>query len=74
MKVSAITEEPVEESFKRNDFIRFSNKVMSNPETPAPVEQPQAASKKSAKMGIENLQEFTVFPKQVIDGRTIITA
>ena len=26
------------------------------------------------KMGIENLEEFTIFPKQVVDGKTIITA
>ena len=74
MKISAIAEEPVEESFRRNDFIRLSNKAMSNPETPSPVEQAQQANRKSAKLGIENIQEFTIFPKQVIDGRTVITA
>jgi len=74
MKVSAITEEPVEESLKRNSFIRMSNKLMSNPETPNPIEQAQQANKRPAKLGIENLQEFTIFPKQVVDGRTIITA
>ena len=74
MKVSAITEEPIEESFKRNNFIRMSNKFMSVPEVSNPVEQTQQESKRPAKLGIENLQEFTIFPKQVIDGRTVITA
>ena len=31
-------------------------------------------SKAKQKMGIENLEEFTVFPKEVVDGRTIIQA
>ena len=35
-----------------------------------PVEAPE----KPVKMGIENLQEFTIFPKEVVDGKTIITA
>jgi hypothetical protein len=74
MKVSAITEEPVEESFKRSNFIRMSNKYMSVPEASNPVEQTQQENKRPAKLGIENLQEFTIFPKQVIDGRTVITA
>ena len=30
--------------------------------------------KKNVKMGIENLQEFSLFPKEVVNGRTIITA
>ena len=74
MKVSAIPEDPTEESFRRNAFIRFSNRYMSIPECSNPVEQAQAVNKKPAKLGIENLQEFTIFPRQVIDGRTIITA
>jgi len=74
MKIAAITEDPTEECFRRNAFIRLSNKVMSNPETPDPIEQTQADCRKPAKLGIENLQEFTIFPKQVIDGRTVITA
>lgn len=74
MKVSAISEIPAEESFRRNTFIRLSNKYMSVPETPNPVEQAKIASEKPAKLGIENLQEFTIFPRQIIDGKTVITA
>ena len=74
MKVSAITEIPGEEDYRRNNFIRLSNRFMSDAEGTNPIEQAHAASKKSAKLGIENLQEFTIFPKQVIDGKMIITA
>lgn len=74
MKVTAITEIPNEETFKRNDFIRLSNKFMSSPEVPTPAEPTQESCRKPAKLGIENLQEFTIFPKEIIDGRTVITA
>ncbi len=74
MKVSAISENSVEEGLRRNNFIRLSNRYMSNAEGPDPIEQTQAANKRPAKLGIENLQEFTIFPKQVINGRTVITA
>ena len=74
MKVSAISENPAEESLRRNSFIRLSNRYMSDAEGSNPVEQAQMANKKPAKLGIENLQEFTIFPKQVIGGRTVITA
>lgn len=72
MKVSAITAISSEElNSRRNSFIRFTNSFMSAPETVNPVEKAQAANKK---MGIENLEEFTIFPKEKIDGRTVITA
>jgi len=74
MKVSAITEISGDESFRRNNFIRLSNRFMTSPETPNPVEQAGQANKKPGKLGIENLQEFTIFPREVIDGRTVITA
>ena len=74
MEVTAITEIQGNESFRRNNFIRLSNRYMSVPETPNPVDQAQEANRKLGKLGIENLQEFTIFPREVIDGRTIITA
>ena len=74
MKVSAISENPTEESFRRNAFIRLSNVYMSMPEGQDPVDQAQDANKKPAKLGIENLQEFTIFPREIIVGRTVITA
>ena len=75
MKVSAISQIPSEDSYKRrNLFISLSNSFMSSPEVESPVEQANEANKKPAKLGIENLQEFTIFPKQVVDGKTVITA
>ncbi len=80
MKVSAITSSSADSKMpRRNLFIRFSNSFMSVPEgenpiakaaASNPIEQPQ----KPAKMGIENLEEFTIFPKEVVDGKTVITA
>ena len=59
---------------RRNLFIRLSN-MMSSPETENPIEKAFAANHvRSAKMGIENLEEFTIYPKEVVDGKTIITA
>lgn len=76
MKVSAISQvPPVEEGYQRkNLFIHLSNSFMSSPEAESPVEKANEANKRPAKLGIENLQEFTIFPKQVVDGKTIITA
>ncbi|MCQ2743718.1 MAG: hypothetical protein MJ230_02835 [bacterium] len=74
MKVSAISQISASDNRSRNDFIRFSNSFMSVSESSNPLEQANAINKKSNKLGIENLQEFTVFPRQVIDGKTVITA
>ena len=74
MKVSAIAN-VTECNPRRNLFIRFSNTFMSAPTVEDPVEKANAANQaKRGKMGIENLEEFTIFPKEVIDGKTIITA
>ena len=78
MKVSAISQN--DNDSKRNFFIRYSNSFMSAIHNVNPIEKAgkinseQELSSKSKKMGIENLQEFTIFPKEVVDGRTIITA
>lgn len=81
MKISAISQNSSEDSNpRRNFFIRYSNSFMSMPHneeepvTKALSANPANATKKPAKMGIENLQEFTIFPKEVVDGKTIITA
>ncbi len=71
MKVSAISKVSSDEDSRRNLFITFSNSYMSAPVIENPVEQ---TSKRPAKMGIENLEEFTIYPKEVKDGRTVITA
>lgn len=62
---------------RRNMFIKYANSFMSmmnNEENP--VEKAQKANlpaekKIDKKMGIETL---TIFPKEVVDGKTIITA
>jgi hypothetical protein len=74
MKVSAIQASASENcNPRRNLFIRFSNSFMSTPEIENPVEKANNANKFS-KLGIENLQEFTIFPKEVKEGQTVITA
>jgi hypothetical protein len=49
---------------------------MSSPEVENPIEKTNTINptNKPVKLGIENLQEFTIFPKEVKDGQTIITA
>ena len=74
MKVSAIQAISADECRpRRNLFIRFSNSFMSTPEVENPIEKANEVNK-PAKLGIENLQEFTIFPKEVKEGQTIITA
>ena len=70
MKVSAISQISSNEQ-RRNMFIRFSNSFMSSPEIENPVEK---ANQRPEKMGLENLEEFTIFPKEIKDGRMVITA
>lgn len=74
MKVSAITESSEEDKLRRNIFIHLSNSFMSNPTETNPTKEPSPVDKTNPKLGIEKLQEFTIFPKEVIDGRTVITA
>ena len=74
MKVSAIT---LSEDCKprRNSFISYMNSFMSMPENEnIYAKANNANNKKVQKMGIETLEEFTIFPKEVIDGKTVITA
>ncbi len=77
MKVSAIPAISSDECRpRRNLFIRFSNSFMSSPEVENPIEKANAINpvERPSKMGIENLEEFTIFPKEVKNGQTIITA
>ena len=76
MQVSSISEA----SARKNLFIKYANSFMSNPteDTEAAVEktkkdvpEPEVDSKSK---GIETLTTFSIFPKQVINGQTIITA
>ena len=74
MKVSAITEFSDGEKLRRNAFIRLSNSFMSSPVSTDPIELAKAGNKKDLRLSIENLQEFTIFPREVIDGKTVVTA
>ena len=77
MKVSAITLNNNEYKPRRNFFIKYSNSFMSN------IDNGKEAIDKTGKMpplidtdadkskGIETL---SIFPKKVVNGRTIITA
>ena len=70
MHVSSVTDS------RRNMFIRYANHFMginNGDETTvkAPVTEPDSEKKP---MGIETLTTFSIFPKQVVNGKTIITA
>ena len=79
MEVSAISRIG-QNNARRNLFIRMSNSFMSYPEGTNPIAKANEANfinktaKTNKKMGIENLESFTIFPKEVVDGRTIIQA
>lgn len=79
MEISAISR-IANNGNRRNLFIRYSNSFMSSPEGVNPFVKANESnllsnvSKTNKKMGIENLEEFTIFPKEVDDGRTIIQA
>ena len=76
MKVSAINAISANECRpRRNLFIQLSNTFMSSPEVENPIKKANIiARQKTQKLGIENLEEFTIFPKEVVDGKTVITA
>ena len=73
MKVSSINES---NSFaRRNMFIEYANRYMNgNCEETAenPIKTENKKLEKSK--GIETLTTFSIFPKQVVNGKTIITA
>ena len=74
MKISAIS---LSEDCKprRNSFISYMNSFMSMPEKENVFAKANNAnSQKVQKMGIETLEEFTIFPKEVVDGKMVITA
>ena len=75
MKISAIS---LSEDCKprRNSFITYMNSFMSITSEKENVFEKanNANATRAQKMGIENLEEFTIFPKEVINGKTVITA
>lgn len=75
MKVSAVTENTDEEKIEKALRFQANNKFMSATDVEKPTEPAQEPNNRvHGKLGIENLQEFTIFPRQVVDGKTIITA
>ena len=76
MKVSAVTENTEEEKLEKAMRFQANNKFISATDVEKPAEPPvqEPNNRVHGKLGIENLQEFTIFPKQVIDGKTVITA
>ncbi len=75
MKVSAITENSEEEKVEKSLRFQANNKFMTTTDVEKPTEPVQEPNNRvHGKLGIENLQEFTIFPRQVVDGKTIITA
>ena len=74
MKISAIS---LSEDCKprRNSFISYMNSFMSMPEKENVFAKANNANnQKVQKMGIETLEEFTIFPKEIVDGKIVITA
>ena len=75
MKVSAVTENTEEEKIEQNLRFRANNKFMSTTDVEKPTEPAQEPNNRvHGKLGIENPQEFTIFPRQIVDGKTVITA
>ena len=74
MNVSAVSSH--EEGFRKNHFIQYANSFMANP-NPESVDTQENSpvvntdKKLDKTMGIETL---TIFPKQVINGKTTIIA
>lgn len=79
MKVSAISQPSTEECKPRHfSFISYSNKFMSvptdeNPNMKSKKETPQTENL-NIKKGIETLENFTIYPKEIVNGKTVITA
>ncbi len=74
MNVSSITSGE-NNSLRRNLFIKYSNSFMSmaNGGSEA-VEKAQKANPVANKIDkVKGIETLTIFPKQVIDGKTIIT-
>jgi hypothetical protein len=71
MNVSSISDSNI-----RNSFIKYANKFMSfksGEENGVTVTKPEIEPEKKLSK-IKGLETLTIFPKQVIDGKTVITA
>ncbi len=75
MQVSAIS--PEEGALRRNFFIKYANSFMSNPteDVEEAAEKASNANPDDKKVDkVKGIETLTIFPKQVIEGRTVITA
>lgn len=76
MNVSSISENTA----RRNLFIKYANSFMSNPTQDSgeivdkSLKTEPETDKNNKSKGIETLTTFSIFPKQVVNGQTIITA
>lgn len=75
MKISSISAN--DNDSRRNMFIQYANQFMSfksnqDESVEQSVSNPIIQDKKSDK--IKGIETLTIFPKQVIEGKTIITA
>ena len=60
---------------RRNFFIKYSNSFMSMPNgNESPVEKAHKTQPETKIDKVKGIETLTIFPKQVIDGKTIITA
>ena len=60
---------------RRNLFIKYSNSFMSMPKgEESPVEKAKLLGSENKIDKVKGIETLTIFPKQVIDGKTIITA
>ena len=76
MQVSSINENT---STVKSLFIRYANTFMSNPrEIDSDIIEKSfknnSDAEKNKPLGIETLTTFSIYPKQVINGKTVITA
>ncbi|MBQ9245925.1 hypothetical protein IJ182_06640 [bacterium] len=71
MNVSSISNSNI-----RNSFIKYANRFMSfksGEEDGTTVTKPEIETEKKF-TNVKGLETLTIFPKQVIDGKTVITA
>lgn len=59
---------------RRNLFIEYANSFMGINEDPTPVEKSGKTEPETKVDKVKGLETLTIFPKQVIDGKMVITA
>ena len=59
---------------RRNLFIEYANSFMGMNEEPVPVEKTSKSEPETKIDKVKGLETLTIFPKQVIDGKMVITA